>query len=87
MLVVVPDDDASAKQEHGFIERDTERMTKIGVMIVVAWAGELLAVMPGTEVLIGEDLLEGHSWAIGVMLLSAQLEWNCFSVCVPKLYS
>ena len=49
VLVVVPDNDESAKQEHGFIERDTERMTKIGGMIVVAWAGELLPVIPGTE--------------------------------------
>ena len=26
--------------------------------------------IPGTEVLIGEDLIEGHSWAIDALLLN-----------------
>ena len=42
----------------------------MGMMIVVAWAGEQLLVVSGTGVMIiGEDLSEGRSWTIGVFLL------------------
>ena len=34
-----------------------------------AWAGKQLPVVSGTEVIIGEDLIEGQSWTIGVVLL------------------
>ena len=34
-----------------------------------AWAGEQLPVVSGTEVIIGEDLIEGQSWTMGVVLL------------------
>ena len=36
-----------------------------GIMSVGAWAGEQLLVVPGTGVIIGEDLIE----AMGVVLL------------------
>ena len=54
-----------------YLERDRiERcMTKMGKMIVEAWAGEQFLVVSGTGVIIGEDLLEGHSWTMGVVLL------------------
>ena len=54
-----------------YLERDRiERcMTKMGKMIVGAWAGEQLLVVSGTGVIIGKDLLEGHSWTMGVVLL------------------
>ena len=32
-----------------------------------AWACEQLPVVSGTQVLIGEDLIEGQSWTIGVV--------------------
>ena len=53
-----------------YLEQDhIERcMTKMGLMIVGAWAGELLLVVSGTGVIIGEDLFEGHSWTMGVVL-------------------
>ena len=35
----------------------------------MAWAGEQLPVISGTGVIIGEDLMEGHSWPMGVVLL------------------
>ena len=37
-------------------------MTKMGMMVVGAWAGEQLLVVSGIGVIIGEDLFEGHSW-------------------------
>ena len=54
-----------------YLERDRNKrcMTKTGMMIVVAWAGEELPVVSGTGVLIGEDLIEGHSSTMGVVLL------------------
>ena len=48
--------------EHDHIERC---MTKIGMMIVGAWAGEQLLVVSGTGVISGE----GHIWTMGVVLL------------------
>ena len=44
-------------------------MTKMGVMIVEAWAGGQLLVVSGTAVTIGEGPFEGHSWTMGVVLL------------------
>ena len=46
------------------IERCVTRMFFAG-----AWAGEQLPVVSGTEVPIGEDLIEGQSWTMGVVLL------------------
>ena len=59
----------SAHNSH--LERDRiERcLTKLGMMIVDAWAGGQLPVVSGTGVTIGEDLFEGHSWTMGVVLL------------------
>ena len=88
VLIIVPGNDANGKQDRGFIERETERMTKIGVMIVGAWAGELLPVISGNDVFIGEDLLEGHSWDDRCHV--AQHSWSgtaLLCVCVLKLYS
>ena len=39
------------------------------MMMVGAWAGEQLLVISGTGVTIGEDLFEGQSWTMGVVLL------------------
>ena len=44
-------------------------MTKMEMMIVEAWAGEQLLVVLGTGVTIEEDLFEGQSWTMGVVLL------------------
>ena len=54
-----------------YLDRDSieQCMTKMGLMIVVAWVGEQLPVDSGTRLIIGEDLLEGHSWTTGVVLL------------------
>ena len=59
-------------------------VTKMGMMIVGAWAGEQLPVVSGTGVIIGKDLIEGHSWTMGVVLLScvccirsAPANWKC----------
>ena len=77
-----------------YLERDRiERcMTKMGMMIVGAWAGEQLLVVSCTGVIIGQDLIEGHSWTMGVVLLvtvgvgllncvccvrSAPANWKC----------
>ena len=78
VLIIVPGNDANGKQDRGFIERETETYDKN--WSVGAWAGELLPVISGNDVFIGEDLLEGHSWTIGVMLLSTvgvELLWLC----------
>ena len=53
------------------------------MLIVGAWAGEQLPLVSGTGVIVGEDLIEGHSWT--VLCCSSQLEWDCLAVCV--LYS
>ena len=56
-------------------ERNMERdpiercMTEVGMMIVGAWAGEQLSVGSGTREIIGEELIDSHSWTIGVVLL------------------
>ena len=63
-------------------------------MIVGAWAGEQSPVVSGTGVIIREDVIEGHSWTMGVVLLvtvgagllscvccirSAPANWKCTS--------
>ena len=40
-------------------------MTKMGMMIVGACAGEQLLVVSGTGMIIGKDLIEGLSWTMG----------------------
>ena len=54
-----------------YLERDRieKCVTKMGMMIVGAWAGEQLPVVLGVGVIIGEDLFEGHCWTMGVVLL------------------
>ena len=67
-----------------------------------AWAGEQLPVVSGTGVTIGEDLSEGHSWTMGVVLLvtvgvgllrcvccirSAPANWKCARDENQRLYS
>ena len=55
-----------------YLERDRIKTcaTKMGMLFAGAWAGEQLPVVLGTVVLIGEDLIEGQSWTIGVVLLA-----------------
>ena len=43
-------------------------MTKMGMMVVGAWAGEQLLVVSGTGLIIWEDLFKGHSWTMGVVV-------------------
>ena len=54
-----------------YLERDRIKkcVTKMGMLFAGAWAGEQLLVVSGTGVLIGEDLIEGQSWTMGVVLL------------------
>ena len=56
-----------------YLDRDRIKrcITKMGMMIAGAWVGEQLLVVSGTGVIIGEDLIEGQSWTIGVVLLVA----------------
>ena len=67
----VPSEDNETDLGTKCLEQDhIERcMTKMGMMIVVAWAGKQLLVVSGTGVITGEDLFEGHSWTMGVVLL------------------
>ena len=41
----------------------------MGMFFAGTWAGEQLPVVSGTEVIIREDLIEGQSWSMGVVLL------------------
>ena len=45
-----------------YLDRDCIKrcMTKMGMMIAGAWAGEQLRTISGTGVIIGEDLFEGQ---------------------------
>ena len=36
----------------------------------------------GTGVITEKDLIEGHSWTMGVLLLVTVGEWDCLAVCV-----
>ena len=67
----VPGEDNETDLGTKYMERDRIKrcMTKMGMQIVGAWAGEQLLVVSGTGVIIGEDLFEGHSWTMGVVLL------------------
>ena len=44
-------------------------VTKMGMLFAGAWAGEQLLVVSGTALIFGEDLIEGQSWTMGVVLL------------------
>ena len=54
-----------------YLERNRVKKcaTKMGTLFAGAWAGEQLLVVSGTEVIVGEDLIDGQSWTIGVVLL------------------
>ena len=54
----------------GYLDRDRIKrcVTKMGMMIASAWAKDQLPVVSGTGVIIGEDLLGGHSWTMGVVV-------------------
>ena len=75
-------------------DRIERGMTEMRMLIVGAWAGEQWPVVSGTGVTIGEDLLKGHIWTTGVVLLitvgvgllscvccirSAPAKWKCTS--------
>ena len=66
-LVRVQSEDNDAVPNTKYLERD--RCDKDGDVVRRAWVGEQLTVVSGTEVLIGEDLTEGQSWTISVVLL------------------
>ena len=67
----VPSEDNEADLSTKYLERDRIKKceTKMGMLFTGAWAGEQLPVLSGTEVLSGEDLIEGQSWTMGVVLL------------------
>ena len=46
-----------------------------------AWTGDQLPVVSGTGVTIGEDLFEGYSWTMGVVLLTTVGLLSCVCVC------
>ena len=54
-----------------YLDRDRIKrcVTKMEMMFTGAWAGKQLPAVSGTGVIIGEDLIEGQSWTIGVVLL------------------
>ena len=56
---------------NNYLDRDRIEhwTTKMGMMIVGAWAGEQLPVVSSTGVIIEDYLFEGHSWTMGVVLL------------------
>ena len=39
------------------------------MLIVGAWAGKQWPMISGIGVIIGEDLIKGHSWTMGVVLI------------------
>ena len=65
----VPSEDDETDLGTKYLEWDRIKrcMTKMGTMIVGAWAGEQLPFVSGTGVIIEEDLIEGHSWTMGVV--------------------
>ena len=67
----VPSEDNEADLGTKYLERDRIKkfLKKMGMLFAGAWAGEQLPVVSGTEVIIGEDLIEGQSWTMGVVLL------------------
>ena len=46
-------------------------VTKMEMLFAWAWTDEQLLVISGTKVITGEDLIEGQTWTIGVVLLVA----------------
>ena len=76
----VPSEDYETDLGTKYLERDRiERcMTKMGMLVVGAWAGEQLPVVSGTGVIIGEDLIESQL-DDGVLCWSSQLEWDCLA--------
>ena len=58
-------------QSESYLDRDRIKgcTIKMRLLIVGAWAGEDLPVVSGTGLTIGEDLLKGHSWTTGGVLL------------------
>ena len=54
------------------LERDRIKkcVTKMGMLFAAAGAAEKLPVVSNTEVIIGEDPIEGQSWLVGVVLLA-----------------
>ena len=67
----VPSEDNETDLGTKYLERDRVKkcVTKMGMLFAGACAGEQLPVDSGTEVLIGEYLIEGQSWTTGVALL------------------
>ena len=67
----MPSADKEADLGTKYLERDRIKkcVTKMEMLFAGAWAGELLPVVSGTEILIGEDLSEGQGWILGVVLL------------------
>ena len=88
----VPSEDSETDLGTEYLERDhiERRMTRM--LIVGAWAGKQLPMDSGTGAIIGEDLIEGHSWTIGVVLLVTVgvglLSWVLFSIytCQLEMY-
>ena len=65
----VPSEDNEADLGTKYLERDCIKkcVTKMAMLFAGFWVGELLSVASGTKVLIGEDLIGGQSWTIGVV--------------------
>ena len=69
--VCVPSKDREADLRTKYLDRDRIKrcVTKMEMMFTGASAGKQLPVVSGTGVIFGEDLIEGQSWTIGVVLL------------------
>ena len=65
----VPSEDNEADPGTKRLERDRIERSVTKMLFAGASAGEQLPVVSSTEVLIGEDLIAGQSWTMGVMLL------------------
>ena len=64
-----------------YMERDRIKkcVTKMGMLFAGAWAREQLPVVLGTEVIIGEDLIEVRVGRL-VLCYSLKSEWYCLAV-------
>ena len=69
--VCVPSKDKEADLGTKYLDGDRIKrcVTKMEMMFTTASAGKQLPVVSGTGVIIEEDLIEGQSWTIGVVLL------------------
>ena len=67
----VPSEDNEADLGTKYLDRDRIKkcVTKMEMLFAMAWAGEQLPVVSGTEILMGEDPSEGQSWILGGVLL------------------